>query len=56
MAGLLKIQTTLYRVAAALRSATLDEISWLVWQVQSLLTDQEAVDYLVQLEDQTCED
>jgi hypothetical protein len=47
-AGLLKSQNTLCRVAAALRSATPDELSFLVWQVQYLPTDQDAVDYLVQ--------
>ncbi|KAJ5461050.1 uncharacterized protein N7458_002602 [Penicillium daleae] len=47
--GLLKFQTTLCQLAATLRSAAPEELSWLVWQVQSLPTDQDAVDYLVQM-------
>jgi hypothetical protein len=45
----LKFQTTLYQLAATLRSAAPEELSWLVLQVQSLPTDQDAVNYLVQM-------
>ncbi|KAJ5883459.1 uncharacterized protein N7473_010345 [Penicillium subrubescens] len=48
-AGLLKFHTALRQLAATLRSAAPEELSWLVWQVQSLPTDQDAVDYLIQM-------
>lgn len=48
-AGLLKFHTALCQLAATLRSAAPEELSWLVWQVQSLPTDQDAVGYLVQM-------
>jgi hypothetical protein len=36
-------------VVATLRSAIPDELSFLVWQVQCLPTDQDAADYLAQM-------
>ncbi|KAJ5369328.1 uncharacterized protein N7496_009088 [Penicillium cataractarum] len=47
--GLFKFHTTLCQLAATLRSAAPEELLSLVWQVQSLPTDQEAIDYLVQV-------
>ncbi|CRL28960.1 Fungal transcriptional regulatory protein, N-terminal [Penicillium camemberti] len=46
-AELLKFRVTLYRMAAKLRSGTPEEISRLIWGIQNLPTDQDAVNYLV---------
>jgi hypothetical protein len=46
-AELLNFRVALCRMAAKLRSGTLEEISWLIWEIQKLPTDQDAVNYLV---------
>ncbi|KAJ5674368.1 uncharacterized protein N7477_004302 [Penicillium maclennaniae] len=51
IAGLLNSHAALCRLAAKLRSAAPEEISWLVWQIQSLPNDQDAVNYLVRMLD-----
>jgi hypothetical protein len=44
-AGLLNSHAALVRLAAKFRSTTPEEILWLVWQLQSLPSDQDAVEY-----------
>ncbi|KAJ5917541.1 hypothetical protein N7466_011095 [Penicillium verhagenii] len=50
-AGLLNSHAALRRLAAKLRSAPPEEISWLVWEIQSLPNDEDAVNYLIRLLD-----
>lgn len=47
-AELLTFRVALYRMAATLRSGPLEEILWLIWEIQNLPTDQDAVNHLVQ--------
>jgi hypothetical protein len=47
-AELLTFRVALHRMAATLRSGTLEEISWLIWELQNLPTDQDVVNHLVQ--------
>ncbi|KAJ5264992.1 hypothetical protein N7505_007785 [Penicillium chrysogenum] len=46
-AELLNSRVALYRMAVKLRSGTPEEISRLIWEIQNLPTDQDAVNHLV---------
>ncbi|KAJ6159383.1 hypothetical protein N7497_003920 [Penicillium chrysogenum] len=46
-AELLNFRIALYRMAVKLRSGTPEEISRLIWEIQNLPTDQDAVNHLV---------
>lgn len=46
-AELLSFHAALCRTAAKLRAGTPEEITWLIWKIQSLPTDQQVVSYLV---------
>ncbi|CAG8067726.1 unnamed protein product [Penicillium nalgiovense] len=46
-ADLLNFRAALYRIAVKLRSGTPEEISRLIWGIQNLPTDQDAVNHLV---------
>ena len=46
-AELLNFSAALRRVVANLRSGTPEEISWMIWEIQNLPTEQDAVNHLV---------
>jgi hypothetical protein len=48
-AGLLNSHAALVQLAAKLRSTNPEEILWLVWQIQSLPSNQDAVEYLLHI-------